>query len=312
MNQDDFAITPRNLGGITLKKYCPHCFWYLLRLRFHPPFGSFGAAIFRSLQDIQEAVVGHFLGKDGCLPKEFSPFCDCCGRADFPRHWSKFKYQHPSGVYLYGSPDEIFALSNGHLCVIDHKSARNKGKDDPFHSQYHVQVVGYGDIAENGLELGVVDSAGLLYWEIQADAVTKAPADHYSKGVLTVPFVPKPLEVEVDYSMLDPLLKEALKLWNAKTPPDAVEGCPDCKKLNLLFAIEQEIEGHDRDLLHRFGMYQDIRNELIVRSYGRLKLRLESLDELYRSGDAMFAPDRLAANWEFFDPNSPTGLVMRD
>src|ERR1700752_2624190 len=99
-------ITPRNLGGILLKHFCKRCFCYLLKMRFHAPFNSFGAGIFNSMQRIEEAVVGHYLEKDGCLPKQFAPLCECTSRVEFPRHWSSYRYTHKSGVVLYGQPDE--------------------------------------------------------------------------------------------------------------------------------------------------------------------------------------------------------------
>ncbi len=84
--QSELRITPRNLGKLCLASYCPKCLAYLLRLKFHAPFDHFGAAIFNDAQKCQEAVIGHYLESDGCLPKEFAPFCDCVARADFPRH----------------------------------------------------------------------------------------------------------------------------------------------------------------------------------------------------------------------------------
>ena len=144
----DIRITPRNLGSICLDGYCPRCFKYLLIQKFHPPFNHFGAAIFSDMQKSQEAVIGFYLDRDGCLPKEFSPFSDCSSRANFPRHWSKFSYTHESGVILYGAPDEIFHRKDGTLCVVDLKTAHCKKGKDPFRGQYEVQVVGYADIAE--------------------------------------------------------------------------------------------------------------------------------------------------------------------
>lgn len=170
---DVLSITPRNLGALALDGYCPRCLWYLLQLRFHPPFCHFGAATFNDAQRSQEAVIGYFLEEEGCLPKEFAPFGDCVARADFPRHWSKLRTTHKSGVVLYGAPDEIYTRKDDPLAVCDLKTAHFRGDADPFHPQYQIQVIGYGAIAE-GLKLGTVTLGGLLYWEAQTESVIHA------------------------------------------------------------------------------------------------------------------------------------------
>jgi len=63
-----------------------------------------------------------------------------------------------------------------------------------------------------------VTKAGLFYWEVQRAEVIDDPSDHYDKGKVWVPFVPKPLEFDVDFAFLDPLLKVAMKLWKSDSP----------------------------------------------------------------------------------------------
>lgn len=303
----ELAITPRNLGSLRLKHYCPRCLFYLLRMRFHPPFASFGAGIFNALQRVQEAIVGHHLDKTGGLPREFPHFCDCCSRIEFPKHWSKFRYTHESGVILYGQPDEIFQLKNGSLCVIDHKTAKNKGVDDPFHGQYETQVVGYSNIAEVGLELGTVSEGGLFYWEVQTESVEADPAAHYEKPAVCVEFIPKPLEVTIDYAMLDPLIKEVQDIWNTREAPGGRDGCADCKKLHVLLGIQRDLEARDAKWLKDFGDLQEVRNQVIEPGYRRIKAYADALHELETMGDAAFDPNGIPTNWEFF-PGSPQDL----
>lgn len=301
----EVAITPRNLGCICLDSYCPACLFYLVRMKFHPPFNHFGAGIFNAMQRIEEAIVGDHLDKNGCLPKAFAPFCDCSARVDFPNHWSKFKYVHKTGVTFYGEPDEIFELKDGTLCVIDHKTARNKGDADPFHGQYVAQVVGYGNIAEVGLDLGTVSRGGLFYWEIQDQQVQDDPAGHYSHGEVLVPFVPSTVEIEIDYSILDPLIKELKKVWNASAPPEGRDGCMDCKRLQLLLGIEREIELKDEQLLRTFGDILAVRDEVTNHIYERSKRYSALLTELRESGEQMFEYDGIAAHWEFLNSEAP-------
>lgn len=298
------AISPRNLGITMLATFCPRCFWMLMRLRFHAPFDHGGGALWTYMQQIQEAQVGHHIEKNGRLPKEFSPFCDINGRAEFPKHWSKFRYQHKSGVILYGIPDEIFTLADGSLCVIDHKTAMNKGREDPFLPIYNSQVVGYSDIAENGLGLGEVTKAGLFYWEVHREDTISDPSGHYDKGNVWVSFFPKPLEFDVDYAFLDPLLKEAKKLWKSDSAPDGREGCKDCTRAEAFFELGTMIdEGEqlkDRWTIVSHGRRPEVVNFVSKRIYDRRRARFSALLELQdETSDFNFAEDGMLANWEF-------------
>lgn len=163
-------------------------------------------------------------------------------------------------MILYGVPDDIFRRKSGSLCLLDYKTAKAKGNDDPFHSQYEVQVVGYANIAEVGLALGTVTLGGLLYWEIQTDNILAEPEGHYKSGGLWVPFKPSTVEIEIYYAILDPLLKEAKKVWKVSTPPEGADGCSDCKKLDLLFAFEQGIEAQDAWTLRMLN-FRDARHD---------------------------------------------------
>lgn len=296
------AISPRNLGLILVMLFCPRCFWFLMRMKFHPPFDKGGGAIWTYLQQIQEAQIGLHLDRNGCLPKEFAPFCDIKERIEYPKHWSKFRYQHKSGIVLYGVPDELFRLSNGGLCVIDHKSAINKGKDDPFLPIYHSQTVGYGDIAQNGLDLGTVTKGGLLYWEIQREPVIAKPGDHYEQGNVWIPFAPKPLELEMDPALLDAPLKIAKSLWLSETPPEGREGCKDCFKTEALLALggiaEGAEEAKDRNTLATFGNYPVVVKDVLKRRFHRKHDRIAALADL-QSMAIDFDSDGIASHWEF-------------
>jgi hypothetical protein len=292
------VITPRNLGSIRLPGYCRCCFKRMLGVRFHPPSCNFGSALFGDAQNCQEAVLGYFLERDGELPSQFAPFCDCKARVDCSKHWSKFGYLHPSGVFLRGSPDEVLKRKDGSICIIDHKTAHFNEKD-PLHDQYETQVIGYANIAEMGLNLGEATLAGLLYWEAGTTGVKESPSDHYDNGKLWMPFSPKGLEIKIDYKSLDPLLKEAKDVWNAKLLPESRAGCDDCLKFKLLLALEQKMACEDKALFDKFGRIPEIRREIQQREYMRHFGYLSLLDELRERGDGMFNENGLIANWEF-------------
>jgi PD-(D/E)XK nuclease superfamily len=298
--QSKLATTPRNLGSLRLPGYCPKCLKYLLCMKHQPPFNHFGAAIFGDAQKSQEAIIGYYLDNNGCLPKEFAPFCDCVARTEFPRHWSKFSYLHKSGVTLYGAPDEIFERKDGTLCVVDHKTAHFKGDKDPFHAQYECQVVGYANIAE-GLNLGKVTLGGLLYWEAQVEEVQYDPIAHYKSGKLSLPLKPKTLEIEIDYDILDPALEEFKSVASSSSLPEGRDGCMDCKKLDLMFALEEEFLNKDQQLFRYIKSEREFRNTMLTRDYHRRARRRIALLEFSQLGEEMFASDGLVANWQF-DP----------
>lgn len=243
----DLRITAKRLGMILLTNYCCACLWFLLRLRFDPPFNQFGGAIWNDMEAMQKALVGHYLETTGCLPDKFGSFTDIVSRLDYNGHWSKYGYMHDSDVWLYGAPDEIFKLSDGNLCVVDHKTAHDRGAEDEFLPEYQIQVIGYGNIAEVGLELGRVTKGGIFYWDVQRKSVIEKPQKYVRDGCLCPPFAVSPVEVEMDFSRLDPLFKELKKVWKSKTPPaTGLENCKGCKRRNALLAIADSLLAEDQ------------------------------------------------------------------
>ena len=300
------AITPKRLGLIQIGSYCPRCYWYLLMQKFHPPFDHFGGAIFKNMEQAQMAIVGDLLEKNGRLPEEFAPFCNLVGRVEFPRDWRKFKYQLDSGVVLYGEPDDIYEASDGTIVTIDYKTAQPKDGKDPMLEVYRCQVTGYSLIAEFGLKLGEVSKGGLFYWAAAHDSVVHDPGRYYSKQKLCMPFVPKPLAIDIDYKLLDAPLKEAVQLWESLTPPSRSAKCPDCRKLDALIAIEAEVQRQlnisDQIVLYRSGNDLWLRDQIQRRISDSIWAYKSALMELRdEDRNSTFADDGMIANWEAFN-----------
>jgi hypothetical protein len=308
MNEPNTAlqITPKRLGQISMDSYCPRCYWYLLKQKFHPPFDHFGGAIFSNMESAQMAIVGDLLEQNGELPKEFHPFCDLTSRVAFPRHWSKFRHTLESDVVLYGVPDDIFEVSDGSIAVIDFKTAQPRGAEDPFLPCYELQVIGYAYIAEFGLKLGEVSKAGLFYWGAEHKKVVSEPGKFYRSQQLWMPFTPKPHAIEIDYSLLDAPLKEAGRLWKAKTPPERSENCKDCMKLDALFALEAAVENQlgvsDRAILAGSGHNGWAVQLIARREFHNLVARHSALLNLRdEANDLTFSEHGMVANWEVFN-----------
>ena|GEM_PF-5707300 len=293
-------ITPRNLGLILLGTFCPKCFWFLLRLRFKPPFNKGGGAIFSSMQAIQEAVLGNFLAQNGCLPEEFHPFTDITERVQCSKHWRNFGYEHESGVWLYGMPDEVVRRKNGKICIIDHKTAVNKGTNDPFYPIYQTQIIGYSMIAERGLNLGQASNPGLFYWQIDHKSVIEKPSNFYKNKQVWPGFSVKPLEVKLDYEVLEPLLETAIELWESSQPPDGREACPDCEQLAKLMALEDELVAADNAFMQRVSMAAPMCNSVFNRTQDR-KWKWRSALQQIQMNDLQpieFSPDGMFSSWE--------------
>jgi hypothetical protein len=302
----DLAITPKRLGLIQMGSYCPRCYWYLLMQKFHPPFDHFGGAIFKNMEQAEMAIVSDLLEKNGKLPAEFSPFCNLVGQVEFPRNWREFKYQLDSGVVLYGEPDDIYEASDGSIVTIDFKTAQPMDGADPMLEVYRIQCVGYSLIAEFGLKLGTVSKAGLFYWAAAHDSVVRDPGKYYNKQTLCMPFVPKPLAIDIDYKLLDAPLKEAVQLWESLTPPGRSEKCKDCRKLDALLAIEAEVQRNlgisDQIMLSRsrndLRLLDQIQRRISESVWARSSALMELRDD---DRNGMFADDGMITNWEVFD-----------
>lgn len=299
MSDTVLAVSAKNLGRLNVDNYCPRCLWFLVHIKFHPPF-SFGGQLFNDAERCEKAILGYYLEKDGCLPKPFGPVQDCCERIDYPQHWSKFWHTHESGVALYGIPDEILKRADGTLCVIDHKTARAKDGNDPFYGQYAAQVNAYGYIAE-GLGLGEVSLGALLYWEARVEAVEDDPGKNSEGGTVWMPLKVKPVPVKIDYSLLDDLMEEFKDITDAAIPPDSRKGCDDCKKLDLLFAIDQNLRLQDHISLRQNQDIDTFRKAIKQRISNRENHLRNLLEKFEEGGEDFFASDGMITNWDFDD-----------
>ena len=298
----DLAITPKRLGLTAIAAFCARCFWFLLHLKFHPPFNGFAGGIFSRMEQAELAIVADLLSRDGKLPEEFDPFCDLVTPVEFPRDYRKYRHTLDSGVVLYGEPDAIYERADKSLVVVDHKTADHKDGTDRLLPCYQIQTIGYGLIAEEGLKLGKVSEGGLFYWSASHDDVVTNPEKHYRSNRLWMPFVPKPLAVEMDFSALDEPLKEAMRLWALRAAPEGEQGCKDCRKLDALFALEQEAQAalasRDQQILAGSGNSAWALGRIQRRLWSQNQRRQDALLELHdQASEIKFADDGLIANW---------------
>lgn len=111
-------------------------------------------------------------------------------------------------------------------------------------------------------------------------------------------FTPKPYAIDVEYSVLDEPLKEAIRLWNAKTPPEQSANCKDCQKpeiQELMSATHQAIlsgAGYDRWLANY------VRKRIYDGRHAHTSALLELRDE---ANEFKLTDGGMIANWEVFN-----------
>jgi hypothetical protein len=118
-------------------------------------------------------------------------------------------------------------------------------------------------------------------------------------------FVPKVYNIEIDYSRIDTLLEEAIKIWESKTPPEGRPGCKDCNALEGLFAIQTDVENEltvrDQKAWSMSGNDPVMRRRFMRQLQDRKERRWSALQHIEDENESLSLSDSgIAANWEFF------------
>jgi hypothetical protein len=231
---DSIRVSPRHLGQMRRPDFCPCCFWYSVALGFRHPFDMSMPGILFNMDKFEKILVeAHFDAKKAA-PKWLASL-GCTGPVDFPR---KMIEEIPKlGLTLVGMPDAVFAKKDGTLCLVDYKTAKYKGADDPFMAIYETQLWGYARLLEHE-GVGTVSSAALVYFANTLADYDERPLNLLTNDGLSVPFAVKIHEVALDLKALNPLLKDFRAYADSPTPPQGVDRCKNCKRLGKLFEVE--------------------------------------------------------------------------
>ena len=146
---------------------------------------------------------------------------------------------------LVGMPDALFRKKDGTLCLIDYKTARYKGADDPFMPGYETPLWGYARLLEHH-GIGTVSSAALVYFENSLADYSNKPLDLLTSDGLSVPFTVKVHKVEIDREGLEPLMKAFRMYADMEKPPEGNDGSKAYERLKGLFDIEQRLRGSQK------------------------------------------------------------------
>ncbi len=241
---ESIRVSPRHLGQMRTGSFCPRCFWYLIAMKFRAPFDMGMPGIMYHLDNFEKRIVeAHFKSHDSA-PKWLKKL-GCTAPVSFP---FKMTQEFPKlGLTLVGMPDAVFTKEDGSLLLVDYKSAKYKGEDDPFLPCYETQLWGYAQLLKaNGI--GNVTSAALVYFENQLAEYKERPLDLLTNKGLQVPFEVKLHDIEIDLDALLPLMKRFRAYADAATPPEGREGCKNCVRLSGLLDVEQVRRNSEKTL----------------------------------------------------------------
>jgi hypothetical protein len=186
-------------------------------------------------------VDAHYQAK-GSVPKWLRSL-GCIEPVSFPR---KMTQEYPKlGLTLVGMPDAVFKKTDGTLCLVDYKTAKYKGADDPFMPGYEAQLWGYAQLLRDN-QIGNVSSAALVYFENTLADCAEKPLELLTNDGFYVPFKVKIHPVEIDLPTLKTLLKTFREYVDMPHPPEGSERCKTCQRLERLFDVEGQLDRKEK------------------------------------------------------------------
>ncbi|MFC1462144.1 hypothetical protein ACFLQU_00930 [Verrucomicrobiota bacterium] len=225
MPGQEFRISAKNLGYLSLPDTCPRCFWAKCHLKL--PYQIF-PGIFSSLDSYQKKIIGGYFNTHNSIPAWLSSVGQV--KEILPSfHHSKFcHYDEETRITLSGVPDDIFGMADGTLKIIDYKTAKYSGHQDSLFPVYRTQINGYALISEE-IGLGKVAGLYLIYFEPVTDIAAEDIDNLINDGGFLMQFEAKILPVDLNRDLVPPLLKQARAIYDMHEPPEGRDGCKDCR-----------------------------------------------------------------------------------
>ena len=232
-------ISAKNLGILALPDSCPRCFWMRARLGWKSPWAIM-PGIFSSIDGFSKRAILAYFETNGHFP----PWIAGCWAEARPLptpHHSTFRLTDPeTGIVLTGVPDLMLGLPRRRLAILDLKTARFSDHQDSLLPMYRVQLNGYALIAE-GLGMGTVEGLGLVYGEPPANDDNRGLDALVDDVGFSMPFKATAMPIELDRSMIQPLLRQAKTLLEMKNPPEGQEGCENCRLIEEMARISGKL-----------------------------------------------------------------------
>jgi hypothetical protein len=286
-------VSPRHLGQMQSDGFCPRCFWYLVRMNFRMPFDRPMPGIMYHLDIFEKGLVDAYYAIHQKLPKWLDSL-GCATTVEFPR---KMTQEFPDlNITMVGMLDAVFARPNGKLVAVDYKSAHYKGDDDPYLPIYKIQLLGYSHLLEsNGI--GSVESAALVYFQNNLNDYKEKPLELLAKDGMTVPFDVKIHKVDIDMADLKPLLIKFRDFADAANPPEGLEKCKDCGRLELLLDFEVKMRDGQDSLRRTDQLFRQVYLPRLLADRDRAKRAGKDMeeDEFLNMSDEQY--DARPAGW---------------
>jgi len=277
IDPNNIRVSPRHLGQQRHPGFCLCC-CVSIGMGFRYPFDFGMPGLMHNMDRFEKNLVQAYYDSNGELPGWLSEL-GCTEPVAFP---AKMTQEFPKlGLTLVGMPDAIFRKDDGSLCVVDYKTAKPKGADDPFMPIYETQLWGYAQLAQH-YQLGDVSSASLVYFGNALKEFENKPLDLLTKKGMQVPFEVKMHPVDVDLDELARLLKKFRDYADMESLPDGVEGCKNCR------LVERFVE-----ILHSDDARRKMINDLWNRDRASMNMVLKS-----RAAEQRASLVEASRNWE--------------
>ena len=250
VNNGNIRVSPRHLGQMRRADFCLNAFRIGIGLGFRYPFEFPMPGLMFNMDNFEKRFVDAYFDEKGTLPKWLKEL-GCTEPVEFPAKLTE--NVDDLDLTLVGMPDAVFRKKNGDLVVVDYKTAKCKGADDPFMPVYEAQLWGYARLLESN-DLGKVAGASLVYFANTLADHKDAPLELLSGDSFTVPFTVKLHPVKLDLKALDGLLKMFRK-YADMTGPLVECDCKTCERLQRLFEIQKKL--HAKEKLIKDMLYRD-------------------------------------------------------
>ncbi len=230
---NQIIISGKNLGGLALDSFCQRCFW--IKLHYKLPYQIF-PSIFSSIDSYSKKITNIYYEKYNRIPDWLSEFGEFVKPVKSP-HFTKFCFtDDETNVHIRGVTDEILQMTDNSYFIIDYKTARFTPHQDKLMPMYEVQLNSYAYIG-NRTGFNPVSGIGLVYYEPDTDLKTDSIDEYLLDDGFTMPFRCNLHRVELNTDMIPELLGKVREIHDKKSPPEGLEGCGDCIKLEAIIGM---------------------------------------------------------------------------
>ena len=241
--EEELKTSVKSLGELAMDTCCLRCYWLKQRVGYNKSIWGHHSPIYNALDRFEKRHVDWIIAETGKGPGWLLHGDEVVESTKIER--LKFHVPGPP-VLVRGEPDALLKCSDGKYLLVDHKTSKFKGTDDPFFPQYEVQLNSYRTILER-VHAITIKKMLLSYASIQADADAAADVVALDDQGFRTRFVVNNLPVEADDSLLLNMAHQAIDLYRQEEPPDSLDGCTHCKTFRqMLEALGDAAHASDR------------------------------------------------------------------